>query len=301
MSKVCTGVVECLQHNMLDENGTINPDHDFGITDEQMSGRREKREHKMCPWPEYSIDPKTGRKCVHWNRCREDDCPNCIMIKAGEIKRQIENAFWGNEELVYVFSPTDSDTNLEIKKKLRKAARYVVPMANGNSFHLVKKEEAEKLASMGSFQPFTNEVMQTLDYAALAVQPSRTKHGTGGKQASGSLGKIAVTPPNNEETVVAKIDTVLVDLPYQILEEADEKVETLSQHLDPRTVEEAVEAANEKVGIMARVYEEFGGEVEISSRYVRLDKNVSIRWFRNNSSLYAWETGKGLVSKIKSP
>lgn len=258
----------------------------------------------MAPWnicPAYvdMHNPSNGAVFKVPKRCNSPMCPNCRGLRALKKQARAINAFHSHEELVYAIVESESEVSQEMHKKLRKPEHWSVPMESGQTFHLVTREAAEKFAGLSEFKPFTQEFMNTFDYEKL-ISPTRSKHGKGGKQESGSLGgKTPKTVKNAEDVINAEMVAYMYDASEEVRAEIEEEVQILTENFDPQNLEEAIKMANERSHIAIRIIRERGIKVEVSKYFLKLNKNVSIKWNknRNNSSPYVWKTGVGNVKR----
>lgn len=242
----------------------------------------------VCPQMQYYTNPINGLKEMKVWRCNnKHTCPNCQQIEADEYKARMWRAYQDVEKngdhLVYAVVASDSPLSEEIKKKINKEGRWSIPLKTGETYHIMRLSQAEKLTSLAECQPVTAEVIPQFDYRALVQSPSREKHGTGGKQVSGKLGKPAAAPVAQAETIVVETLTFTTDLDPRLQEEADRQVFEMTKDFSPKEVEEAKELADKVTTLRMKLYEEAGGTIlGIGKHSLRLPKNVYIDWgYRN--------------------
>lgn len=246
-------------------------------------------EHAVaCPQVQYYTNPINGRKEMKIWRCNNKrTCPNCRKLEAENYKARMWRAYQETEKagdhLVYAVVPSDSLLSEEIKRKITKEGRWTIPLQNGETYHVMRLSEAQKLQSLAECQPVDTTTLPGFDYEALVQSPSREKHGTGGKQASGKLGKPAPTPAGETKTTTVEVLTFTTDLDSQTQEKIDRQVVEMTKDLNPKEVEAAVTCADEVTTLRMKLYEEAGGTIlSVGKRALRLPENVYIDWgYRN--------------------
>lgn len=239
-------------------------------------------------------DPTTGALKSHRQYCGlPESCSTCHARAAENMRMQAEGAFYGagqvDEPLYMLEVESDDPINATIFEHILSKDRKSFPVWNPETgatkyvhflrypMHETRTEKRHPIEGVEDW-PLVEinevETIRSMDFSPYAVTIP-------GKKVSGKLGGTKASVTEEFEKVARQICEI--EVPELEVEEAElihKKVASLTNHMEPKTIAEAVALANER----SMMFAEFCRRLNIRYeekwrvRYLATDENLTIDW-----------------------